>query len=602
MTFRRSVLRSVTICVALGAAAYGLVAPGPAQAAQAAQIVATGPIASTATPGDCLDDYNDQAYSGAPVDLATCDISPAQQWTLMTDGTVQINGMCLTAQNNSPNAPPSVAQAWLYPCTGSASQQWTSAGSGTLVPKAPLYPDNQGCLDASGAAAGAALTIDTCAGAAAQQWSVPTYGEAASVTDPGGDITISADDGGADPNVIRQVLSASLPEALGLPDGASVNDMVQAELGRAKSLMTKAGDGPPASEDPASIPDASISVDGSTITLTIPAADVDQIRTSGIVEWGINIISVAAAILGYVIPAAFCMAAATPLIPGPFVAIAGWAVFGCNTWAQIVSYAVYYGVYYALEPDSYHPPAWQTLLGTVIIAGGLAAFNIGVIGPFVRDTIPTLVHGVLANRVGGLVANLLRFFTTRLNGVWLKRAYFAISAIEGLATAAIAAWQALVALTPGASFPVRGPGQIISAIPPSSTHPAGLCLDNSGGALIPGNPVGIFDCLPTTGPAYQGEQNWTMWSNGAITVDGKCLTAPGAQLPSELIIADCTGNPTTGALDPSQHWTYIQATSQLLAANSGGCLEDPDEGTINNTPQQVNTCSTGAVKQQWTLP
>src|SRR5579871_1972967 len=187
---------------------------------------AKGPVVSVGVSGACLDDYQVATFHGAPVDVYPCNYGQSQSWTLMSDGTLQVNGVCLTANGSKPNPSDSAhpyMTANLYPCnlasTGSA-QKWSFNSAGELVSAL-----TQGCVDdtdSSLGATGIGLIITTCTGAPTQQWYMPGSSDAPQVQLTGGDVTVSVDDGGLDPNMVRQVINNVMPVSLGLPAGTPI--------------------------------------------------------------------------------------------------------------------------------------------------------------------------------------------------------------------------------------------------------------------------------------------------------------------------------------------------------------------------------------------
>jgi ricin-type beta-trefoil lectin protein/glycosyl hydrolase family 95 len=115
------------------------------------------------------------------------------------------------------------------------------------------------------------------------------------------------------------------------------------------------------------------------------------------------------------------------------------------------------------------------------------------------------------------------------------------------------------------------------------------CVDDNNGSGANGTRVQIWDC-DGSAPA----QNWTVNTNGTITIDGGCLDITGANTANGTLIELWTCN--GGA---NQQWT---ATSgQLINPASGKCLDDPGSSTANGTQLELWTCNGGA-NQQWHLP
>ncbi|MDX6257593.1 MAG: glucosylceramidase [Frankiales bacterium] len=123
-----------------------------------------GPITGLA--GKCVDVRSAATTNGTPVQLYTCNGSPAQTWTVGTDGTLRALGKCLDV---SAGGTADGTKVQLWDCNGSAAQQWTST-SGQLV-----NPPANKCLDVTGntSADGTQLQIWTCTGGANQKWTLP---------------------------------------------------------------------------------------------------------------------------------------------------------------------------------------------------------------------------------------------------------------------------------------------------------------------------------------------------------------------------------------------------------------------------------------------
>jgi hypothetical protein len=90
----------------------------------------------------------------------------SQQWTLASNGTVDINGECLDITGaNYTNG--TLIEEWT--CSGGANQQWIAVNGELVNPASGL------CLDdpAFNTAEGTHLDLWTCNGGSNQQWSVP---------------------------------------------------------------------------------------------------------------------------------------------------------------------------------------------------------------------------------------------------------------------------------------------------------------------------------------------------------------------------------------------------------------------------------------------
>src|SRR6266702_1943986 len=115
------------------------------------------------------------------------------------------------------------------------------------------------------------------------------------------------------------------------------------------------------------------------------------------------------------------------------------------------------------------------------------------------------------------------------------------------------------------------------------------CVDDNNGSGTPGTKVQMWDCDGNT-----AAQNWTVNSNGTLTIAGGCMDITGAKSANGTLIELWTCN--GGA---NQQW---QAQSgELVNPAAGKCLDDPGSNTTNGTQLVLWTCNGGA-NQHWTLP
>jgi hypothetical protein len=126
----------------------------------------SGPIVSGYRADKCVADSGDSTVNDTPITLATCNGSASQNWTVTGSGTLQVNGKCLDIYRDEKtnNAP-----VELWTCTGGANQQWQATAAGTLV-----NPISGKCLDDPKLTTPSTqLEIYTCDGSANQQWKIP---------------------------------------------------------------------------------------------------------------------------------------------------------------------------------------------------------------------------------------------------------------------------------------------------------------------------------------------------------------------------------------------------------------------------------------------
>ena len=80
-----------------------------------------------------MDDSNNSTTSGAVVDIYPCSGSVQQNWTIETNGAIQVHGLCLDTQGG---AIASGTDVVLDTCNGGNSQVWTVGSTYALVNKA----------------------------------------------------------------------------------------------------------------------------------------------------------------------------------------------------------------------------------------------------------------------------------------------------------------------------------------------------------------------------------------------------------------------------------------------------------------------------------
>lgn len=116
--------------------------------------------------GKCVDVAGASSANGTPVQLYDCNGTAAQQWSVNGDGSIRALGKCLDVTSGSTA---NGAKIQLWDCNGTGAQRWTVTGARDIV--------NIGankCLDVTGnnSANGTRLQIWDCTGAANQKWTV----------------------------------------------------------------------------------------------------------------------------------------------------------------------------------------------------------------------------------------------------------------------------------------------------------------------------------------------------------------------------------------------------------------------------------------------
>src|SRR5580658_3176680 len=465
----------VAACLSVGLVTIGLVGV-PAAPAHAATVAASGPIASGLS-GMCLDDYGDASTPGTIADLYDCNGAASQDWSVMSDGTIQINGLCLDIYGASTAAGTPVD---LWTCNGGWNQQW-EAENGELV-----NPTSGLCLDDpnSTTTEGTQQEIWSCNDGANQQWALPAADP--SVTYPGGDLVVSVNDNGIAQSTMQQVLTTTMPEAIGAPANASLNTMMQDLYAETEGL--------PGVVQPPVISGGSISVSGNTVTLDIPAANFEaNVNTPG---WILAAIASAIGFAAGALAWAFCTASLSATF-GAAQPIC-WTA-GTFTWSLVGSVVAHY-----LVPSSGPAPNWSNILAAAIAAGigsGLTTWaSPWFIGKFAGSLTPIWVA------IGNALYNLAKWIGT-----------VAIPAIlaflAGVARGFIDALGSIFA-DEGMDTPIAT-GAVPSGV-------SGKCLDAYGGGTTAGTVVDLYSCN-----GVAASQSWTTWTGNLLTINGECLDIAG---------------------------------------------------------------------------
>ncbi|GAA1960112.1 glycoside hydrolase family 16 protein [Kitasatospora viridis] len=119
--------------------------------------------------GLCLDDRGASTADFNPVQVYTCNGSPAQQWTFVQAGTtLHALGKCLDINGGGTANGTTVD---LYTCNDTAAQVWIPRSDGSLY-----NPQSNRCLDDTNwsTTPGTQVQIWDCSGTANQQWKLPS--------------------------------------------------------------------------------------------------------------------------------------------------------------------------------------------------------------------------------------------------------------------------------------------------------------------------------------------------------------------------------------------------------------------------------------------
>jgi beta-glucanase (GH16 family) len=120
----------------------------------------------TGLAGKCVDVAGANPADGTTVQLYDCNGTAAQQWSRPGDGTIRALGKCLDVANAGTA---DGTRVQLASCNGSGAQQWTYSAAKDLV-----NPQANKCLDVTGnnSANATPLQIWTCTGGANQKWNL----------------------------------------------------------------------------------------------------------------------------------------------------------------------------------------------------------------------------------------------------------------------------------------------------------------------------------------------------------------------------------------------------------------------------------------------
>jgi chitinase len=117
--------------------------------------------------GLCVDDRLSSQANLNPVQVYPCNGTAAQQWTVTADSTLRALGKCMDVDHSGIADGTTVD---LYYCNGSGAQVFRPQANGSLY-----NPESGNCLNDPGWSTrpGTQLQIWACTGQANQQWALP---------------------------------------------------------------------------------------------------------------------------------------------------------------------------------------------------------------------------------------------------------------------------------------------------------------------------------------------------------------------------------------------------------------------------------------------
>lgn len=164
----------------LASACYSASGPSACSAGSAGTVTGSAPdpapqgapsgAVTNGVPGKCMDDSGDSTTAGGMVDIYSCNGSAGQDWTVQGDGTIRINGQCLDVKGQGTTNGSLIDH---YTCNGQANQQWQPGSNHSLE-----NPVSGMCLSDPNASTtdGTQLIIAPCYGNTQQEWRLPSTG------------------------------------------------------------------------------------------------------------------------------------------------------------------------------------------------------------------------------------------------------------------------------------------------------------------------------------------------------------------------------------------------------------------------------------------
>ncbi len=121
-------------------------------------------------------------------------------------------------------------------------------------------------------------------------------------------------------------------------------------------------------------------------------------------------------------------------------------------------------------------------------------------------------------------------------------------------------------------------------LPPSPVQSGvtGQCMKDPGGAAKNGTRIQISTCNG------RASERWTMEPDGTLRINGKCLDVTGRSMLDGAVLQLYTcqsGSPANA----NQRWA-VGSNGELFNLNSGRCLDDPGDSTVNGTVLVQEDC------------
>ena len=125
------------------------------------------------------------------------------------------------------------------------------------------------------------------------------------------------------------------------------------------------------------------------------------------------------------------------------------------------------------------------------------------------------------------------------------------------------------------------PGTTQSWTLPASPVPSGVsgkCVDDYNNLTTSGNKIQIWSC------DGKAQQKWVLMRDNTLRIHGKCLgvSAASTLAGAAAVLSSCKGT-------ASQQW-LVGPAGEFINANSGECLADPGDSTVNGTALRQADC------------
>jgi hypothetical protein len=432
----------------------------------------------------------------------------------------------------------------------------------------------------------AALALGTTGLAAAPAHAAPgaraqaaAAGTPISPVNPGGDFSVTMNDGGVPQTTMSQVVSTTVPESLGLSANPSLSSL-------ATALWEKDQGGGSGATKPPSFTGGTVTVTASTVTVTVTASSVPTETgppgPSGALAAFIT--GIITALITYVIYGSCAFLTGFRNQSGDLSdSQRSWCLAFSLIAANSASYALddYWGGFITLNGQE-----WSKIFifGATQAVGTVAANK--YLSPWVEETVAEWGSNV-ATWFGTMIA---------AKAPWLGTGYTAVSNFF----LSIFFKQPTAGSTMNSALGAAGMATQVAAgtIEDRSLGEQSECMEAYGAQpySYEGERAAINVCNGTSA------QNWIEWTNGRgsmLSNDGLCLDITGSSwhAGAPLQMYECNGQWNQSWW---QQWSAF-LTPQVQNPTNGLCVDDPNWNTDPGTQLQDDWCNFQTA-QRWLMP